>query len=598
MIERVIENWLDSCTERTFQIPFCYMLQAEGYTILHLTRHCGMELGKDIIALDKNGIPCVFQLKSSESKKITLAQWREINQQLIDLVYTKSIHPSINTTKHHQAFLVTNKELEEEVIRVIDDFNRKRDDEGQKEKKLKTIIKGELLEKAKKLGSDLWPTELNDTKIFLEIYLCNGKGNLPKEKLAFLFNSTLKLSDWFKIDDNTLKHLKNKIPNDKLEILKKNEKYLKNKKFSKKDLNNTMENLKFTYEEMEIVAKCSNQLDKNMSKTQILRNITSCALLCAAAIYSFSSNKNYVAEIEAWTIYLAYIFAAAERWNLTSKEIKGSTEIALETIYNSLTLLCEELIDRKHYIEGDKFTDYKIYPIRITKLISLMSVYALWRKYRGIAKTQQDTFIENFCVKNLNYLTIWGEKVIPQLLAFFWYWKTIDPTPQPQFLIKELIDIITEKNDPEGNDCLPNPYFEEDVVIPYLLNISDNEITEKFSGASYTLEAIVHLFVRLNWKQEMKFLWPSITRISFYSFFPSETWQYYIWRCEEGKNVHFYPSFTKNWSDLKNEAFESNGNNLPKFLKENYVFFILFLIVYPHRLRGDAIRWLASKLIL
>ena len=47
---------------------------------------------------------------------------------------------------------------------------------------LRTIDRGELFEKAKKLGTDLWPSELSDTKTLLEIFLENGEGTLPKGK--------------------------------------------------------------------------------------------------------------------------------------------------------------------------------------------------------------------------------------------------------------------------------------------------------------------------------------------------------------------------------------------------------------------------------
>lgn len=51
MIERVIENWLDNASEKTYQVPFCYMLVKQGHKIIHLSRHCGMEHGKDIITI-------------------------------------------------------------------------------------------------------------------------------------------------------------------------------------------------------------------------------------------------------------------------------------------------------------------------------------------------------------------------------------------------------------------------------------------------------------------------------------------------------------------------------------------------------------------
>ena len=55
MLERVIENWLDKATELSYQIPYCYMLSAEGHTIIHLTRHGAMEMGKDIITIGPDG---------------------------------------------------------------------------------------------------------------------------------------------------------------------------------------------------------------------------------------------------------------------------------------------------------------------------------------------------------------------------------------------------------------------------------------------------------------------------------------------------------------------------------------------------------------
>jgi len=68
MNERLVENWLISVNEKTFQIPFCQMLTAEGYTVLHLSRHGPFEEGKDVIALDPAGTPCAFQLKGAKGK--------------------------------------------------------------------------------------------------------------------------------------------------------------------------------------------------------------------------------------------------------------------------------------------------------------------------------------------------------------------------------------------------------------------------------------------------------------------------------------------------------------------------------------------------
>jgi hypothetical protein len=95
----------------------------------------------------------------------------------------------------------------------------------------------------------------------------------------------------------------------------------------------------------------------------------------------------------------------------------------------------------------------------------------------------------------------------------------------------------------------------------------------------------------------MRFLWPDMTRIGFCSFLPEKLWQYYLWRSEKGTNISFYPPYTKEWKKLKEESFEHEGKDIPIYLKKYHIFFILFLIVYPHRTRADALRWLDTKLL-
>jgi hypothetical protein len=50
VVERLIESWLDSQTERRYQPAFIQLLVPEGWSVLHNTRHSPIELGKDVIA--------------------------------------------------------------------------------------------------------------------------------------------------------------------------------------------------------------------------------------------------------------------------------------------------------------------------------------------------------------------------------------------------------------------------------------------------------------------------------------------------------------------------------------------------------------------
>ena len=529
MLERVIENWLDKAIERSFQQPFCYMLSADGHTIIHSTRHSAMELGKDIITLDHDGTPCAFQLKTGN---ISLAKWRsEISSQIDDLVCGQITHPSVKTSKYHRSYFVTNGRIEEEVSRAIDDRNRAWESQKQPYRRLETIVRGELFEKAKKLGTDLWPSELTDTKTLLEMFLENGKGILPKVKLASLFESTFQL-------DN----------------------------------------------------------DEEPSKEHCRRAIASAGLLCAIATSSFSNEYNHLAEIEAWVLYIAYVFALVEKQDLSKEAYKNEFEIATQSIYNSLENLCNEIREKKYLVEGDALTDRYVYRVRITWLLALMSVYALWRCRDGMCKDGIDDFLQEFCREKQSQLELWGEAVIPQFLAFFWHFRKIDGTRKPDDFLRYLIALISKVNNPKGGGFLASPYYEAEDILPHILGINEVPLMDSFKGESYALEGLVHLYVRRNWKQTMKGLWSGITRLASVSFKPDNCCDFYRWRNKEGTVKIEFPKHTQDWEELKTLASESEGKCIPPTIKEHPILLLLFLCVYPHRMNAEIMRWLDTQM--
>ena len=166
------------------------MLAHQGHTILHLTRHCGMEHGKDVITTDGEGMVCAFQLKKADGK-IKLSKWQnELLGQVMQLVYSPVAHPSVKDySSHHHSYFVTNGEFEEEVFREIDLLNKDWVFKGQPQYKINTIVKGQLLNWANELKTDLLPTEIRDFKLLLEFYLASGQGILDREKFARLLDS-------------------------------------------------------------------------------------------------------------------------------------------------------------------------------------------------------------------------------------------------------------------------------------------------------------------------------------------------------------------------------------------------------------------------
>ena len=529
MLERVIENWLDNTTERKYQEPFCYILSSEGHTIIHSTRHSAMELGKDIITIDKDGIPCAFQIKTGN---VTLHQWREnIAAQTSDLVTLQISHPSVDNSIHHRSYLVTNGRIDEEVSRAIEDRNQAWTRQGLSYN-LETYVRGQLFKKAKRLGTDLWPSELTDIRTLLEMYLENGEDILNKEKLSSLFEST------FQLDNES--------------------------------------------------APANNECK---------RTIASAGLLCAIAISSYSNKENHVAEIEAWMLYIAYVLAFAERWNLPENIYKSEFEIATQFLYNSLANLCAEIKKRTDLIEGNPLADSFVYKVRLTWLLGLMSIYALWRCKDEVPKDEIDDFLREFGKEKRGKLTLWGEAAIPQWLAYFWYFREVDASEKSNDLLSFLIVEICKQNGPKGEGTLANPYYEAKDILPHILRISEEPLMDTFKKESYTLDGLVHLYVRRDLKTTMKHLWPDVTRLAFLSFESENLWDFYRWRNEEeGTNKIVFPKHTQEWEKLKALSFESEGTCIPATIKEYPILLLLFLCVYPHRINAEIIRWLDTQM--
>ena len=188
MIERLIDNWLDKASERAFEEPFRYLLASKGYNVLHKTRHCAMELGKDIIAIDAEGTVHAYQLKGTATGRLTVGQWQAITNQLLTLVTVTPNHPSLPDSDGFVPYLVVNGDIDEEVWAAIQGFNSGLPDGYGP---LRTIVRGELRADFRELGDSLWPTTELEFKTFLELLLQTGREPCPKQKLAVVLESVL-----------------------------------------------------------------------------------------------------------------------------------------------------------------------------------------------------------------------------------------------------------------------------------------------------------------------------------------------------------------------------------------------------------------------
>jgi hypothetical protein len=129
-----------------------------------------------------------------------------------------------------------------------------------------------------------------------------------------------------------------------------------------------------------------------------------------------------------------------------------------------------------------------------------------------------------------------------------------------------------------------------------LIGVEGKIIKDAFEGASHCLQGVVHLLTRCNLKQQIKQLWPDITRVDTMEFVPAHKWGFYQWRCTEGKELRVQSPLRQSWKELRLLAADSRGQTLPKLFKQFPSELLAFLIVFPHRFNAAAIRWLETKI--
>lgn len=530
MIERVIENWLISASEKTFQIPFCQVLTHQGYTVVHMTRHCSMEMGKDIIAIAPDGTPTAFQLKATGNKKISKDDWRrELLPQIEELVTQSIDHPAIDSKKPHHPILVINGEIEEEAQNAIRQYNEslRRARKIPKVGRLEVKVRGQVLKMFLELDKNLLPSELKDEKSLLELYLMEGNEVFPKGKFAGILESLLPLTD-----------------------------------------------------------------SKTKGPAQV-RAMTAAAIVTALALSSFSKESNHVAAFEAWTIFCCHILCLAEKRRLPKKQWEPVFRLGCQAIQESLEGLSDELSSTTRYVVGDPIADVPFYRIRITHLVGLMALLGLWSEDYGRDNENEKRFVS----EHLSTMFLWGEYAVPQFLASYFLLSRFDATLKSAGLLGSiLVGIAKLTNDGHARHGLPGPEVEPEEFVLDTLIRGESERKNTHHRGSFTIEGLLHLYVRHNLKQTMKTLWPSISMVQQKSFKPSDNADYYRWRVENGHEHSVFPRPMQSWAALRRDAEEHNGQDLPELIKKYPMFYLAFLIVCPHRFSASGVRWLDKTL--
>jgi hypothetical protein len=332
---------------------------------------------------------------------------------------------------------------------------------------------------------------------------------------------------------------------------------------------------------------------QGVAKAECKRALASAAVFTSYALQPHQQEHNYVAEIEGWVLYSSYLLALAEQQHLEQEYWKGSFEISEFAIWQALRDLAVELSTHDQIVEGEILVDGPFYRPRITWLCGLLAAFGLWRLSKD-DREEIDGSIAEFVKSNRAKLLLWGEAAIPQFLSTIWFLRKILPTSEPDQILASLISGIT-KLSLSGGVGIPDPYHDLEEVVRTNLGMQEGGWQETFRGRSYSLESLVQLYTRRNWRQQMRLFWPEISRLETSTFMPREIWQYYLWHCKEGDLVTTRPNMTQSWSELRNNSARIDRAKFPSLIQEYPWLLLLFIISCPHRLTADVAKFLDNK---
>jgi hypothetical protein len=186
VIERVVENWLDSINERGYEITFCQVLIAEGHTIIRRPAHGPTEHGKDIVSRDRQGYFHAYQLKTGDLNK---SQWRQIRGEVEELINVPLQEPGVPPKSRFTPHLVTNGDVKEP---VKDEVRARSEGSGrQGYRRLEFITRDNLLRRFLDVHANFLPFAPADFERFLRLYLADKRSFLGKEEFSDFLSSLL-----------------------------------------------------------------------------------------------------------------------------------------------------------------------------------------------------------------------------------------------------------------------------------------------------------------------------------------------------------------------------------------------------------------------
>lgn len=509
------------------------MLAAQGYCVLHSTRHCALEFGKDVIAINPEGVPCAFQLKGNPGGRLGLREFRsDLQQQLIQLMSQPIVFPGIPEGGVHRSFLVFNGYFDEEVQRAADDLNR-----GPYMSKLSLIGRGQLITWAYDLGMSLWPSEMSNIRELLEVFLHDGHDLLPIKRLSSMLEEMFAL----RLSDKPLKAAQLERAMTSAALLTG----IATHHFAKEDNHFAVASAWSHF----VVSAIASHKRSNLQM-------------------SVKSNGSLLLAEQAVKDSIVALWQEVQaKGNL----IEGNVLAEPEVYRWRYTLLC------------GLFSVLWFFPESSSDDGERRSIIAEWlnRRHDDLYLWGEAAIPCFLALQLFHRATDTSEKPDLELIHLFQAVVVSNQNgnkqalPDPYYNFEDVGRAIYGLRASDESSALSG---------------------ETFAGSSYSAELLLQLMARYNLKEACQDGWTYFNRLCHKHFIPAQAWQYGLLKCTEGvEETRQYPS-EYTWKRLCEDANIETCEYLPEELAAKPHLLLFWLIIVPHRLTSDVGRILDSKL--
>ncbi|MBX3521913.1 MAG: hypothetical protein KF807_01765 [Xanthobacteraceae bacterium] len=532
--EKLIEIWLDSASEREYQSAFRNVLIWQGYDVLQNTSHNALELGKDVIARDTNGVLYAYQLKGNPGTRLSISQWQSLINQIDTLVYQPVSHPSVGPDEQHVPVLVTNGEVQENVLAAIASFNARVVSAHPHVRPLSVISRGTLLRQILDRSDAVWPVSIDSQRRLLTLLSKDGDDVLPQEDFCNLIYSIVGLEP---------------------------------------------ESKKATEAAIAAAHLVTAIVAANWRKaSNFFEVIKIYTLLYASICASVSRFKLKSKKIAAFLQDIEY----------TIKE-----ELLAFTIYVSEHHSRGPLINRSIFSEYLYFHTRKK---MVVGLLSCALLDAEMKSKLLKDEAKYDVIWSLICDKKNERFLI-GESIFPYHLADYWCQHNIQGSWKPEWtMVGALNALLTFNNQEDFLKQIPGPYYSLHEILEGQLLHSEGG-PHYLEGdchyrRSFFAEPLFYLVVRRNFKTSCKRLWPTLTLFRHVRSRLKEPWQFSLIDCNDALEEEKQLPVPQSWDDVVETASKDFSPLMPPLLMKSPLIALLFCLFIPYRMDFDVCMWL------